>query len=126
MEIAGIDIAQVYGTYAYPGLRTWRACRVKSDAFALPSDPDSEAFLLDGFAADVYGGAGKTFPWAIAHGLPARIILAGGLDASNVQEAIAQARPWGVDACSRIEKSAGRKDREKMQRFIAAAQSTNI
>ena len=126
MQIAGIDIAQVYGDAEYKGLRTWRACRVKSGDFTLPDDNNSEAYLLDGFSADAYGGSGKTFAWSIARKLPKKIILAGGLDASNVREAIEQARPWGVDACSRIEKSPGRKDHEKMKRFIAAAQANNL
>ena len=49
MRIAGIDIAQVYGDAEYQGLRTWRACRVKSGDFTLPDDNNSEAYLLDGF-----------------------------------------------------------------------------
>ncbi len=126
MQISGIDIAQVYGDTEYKGLRTWRACRVQSGDFVLPDDNDAEAFLLDGFSADVYGGSGKTFPWTMARDLPKKIVLAGGLDASNVREAIEQAHPWGVDVCSRIEKSPGRKDHEKMKRFIEAAQSTNL
>ncbi|MGA2598354.1 MAG: phosphoribosylanthranilate isomerase [Bryobacteraceae bacterium] len=126
MQIARIDIAQVYGDAEYKGLRTWRACRVKSGDFALPDDNSSEAYLLDGFSADAYGGSGTTFAWSIARKLPKKIILAGGLDASNVRAAIEQARPWGVDACSRIEKSPGRKDHEKMKRFIAAAQANNL
>lgn len=126
MRIAGIDIAQVYGDAEYQGLRTWRACRVKSGDFTLPDDNNSEAYLLDGFSAGVYGGSGQTFAWSIARKLPKKIILAGGLDASNVREAIEQARPWGVDACSRIESSPGRKDHEKMKQFIAAAQANNL
>ena len=48
-------------------------------------------------------------------------IIAGGLDAANVQRAIEAAQPWGVDACSRLEKSPGLKDHEKMRQFIKAA-----
>jgi phosphoribosylanthranilate isomerase len=57
--------------------------------------------------------------WAPSAAKP--IILAGGLDASNVARAIALAHPWGVDACSRIEASPGKKDHKKMTEFIAAA-----
>lgn len=122
LRTAGLDLAQVYGEVQYHGLRTWRACRVRSSDFTLPgNDDDAEAFLLDGFSPDVYGGAGIMFPWSIARGLPKRIVLAGGLDAGNVREAIQQAQPWGVDACSRIEKTPGHKDHEKMTRFIEAA-----
>jgi len=127
MRTAALDVAQVYGRMQYPGLRTWRACRVRSPDFRLPGDDDdAEAFLLDGFSPDVYGGAGKVFPWSLARGLPKRIVLAGGLDGGNVREAIEQAQPWGVDACSRIEKSPGHKDHEKMKRFIEAALSTTL
>ena len=126
MRTAGLEVAQVYGELRYQGLRTWRACRVRSSDFALPEDHEAEAFLLDAFSPDVYGGAGKMFPWTIAKNLPARIVLAGGLDASNVREAIEQARPWGVDACSRIEKSPGYKDHVKMKRFIEAALASSV
>ncbi len=47
--------------------------------------------------------------------------LAGGLDAGNVRQAIVQAQPWGVDACSRLESAPGRKDHKRMARFIEAA-----
>jgi phosphoribosylanthranilate isomerase len=126
MATAGLQVAQVYGDMRYDGIRTWRACRVRSDDFKLPSDDRAEAFLLDGFSPRVYGGTGKTFPWSIAKGLPGRIVLAGGLDDGNVREAIRQAQPWGVDACSRIEKTPGRKDHEKMKRFIEAALSSSL
>ena len=126
MQAAGLDVAQVYGNRSYSGLRTWRACRIKSPDFMLPEDNGAEAFLLDGFSADAYGGTGKTFPWTIARKFDRRIVLAGGLDADNVREAIEQARPWGVDACSRIEKSPGRKDHDKMKRFIEAALACKI
>jgi phosphoribosylanthranilate isomerase len=126
LRTAGLDVVQVYGERSYGRLRTWRACRVKSSDFTLPSDDSAEAFLLDGFSPGVYGGSGQTFPWSIARNLKRRIVLAGGLDAGNVREAIEQARPWGVDACSRIEKSPGLKDHEKMKRFIQAALAGKI
>ena len=44
-----------------------------------------------------------------------------GLGPDNVAEAIRQARPWGVDACSRLERAPGLKDHEKMRRFVRAA-----
>jgi phosphoribosylanthranilate isomerase len=71
--------------------------------------------LLDG------AGNGLSFDWREARGLLAKVIVAGGLDASNVAEAIHAAQPWGVDACSRLESSPGIKDHEKMKRFIQTA-----
>jgi phosphoribosylanthranilate isomerase len=76
---------------------------------------------LDGPAAELFGGAGVPFDWQRARSVRMRIILAGGLDASNVASAIAAAHPWGVDACSRLESAPGRKDHKKMLAFLAAA-----
>jgi phosphoribosylanthranilate isomerase len=67
------------------------------------------------------GGTGKTFDWSRAKGIAKKIVIAGGLDAGNVRAAIEQAQPWGVDACSSIEKSPGVKDHEKMAKFVKAA-----
>jgi phosphoribosylanthranilate isomerase len=80
-----------------------------------------EALLLDGPAAERYGGAGHVFDWKLAAAVRRPIILAGGLDASNVKAAVELAHPWGVDACSRIESSPGKKDHKKMNDFLQAA-----
>jgi len=122
---AGMDIVQLHGaTIAPTGMRAWRALRVSEEFdFASLDALDAEAFLLDAFSSDAWGGTGRTWDWTLAAGTGQRIILAGGLDASNVGEAIRKARPWGVDACSRIESSPGKKDHAKMRAFIEAALS---
>ena len=124
---AGLDVAQLHGdedANGVPaGVRVWKAFRV-NDTFAwrqLERFP-AEAFLLDA-PAETYGGSGHTFDWTRARGGAGRILLAGGLDETNVREAIAVARPWGVDACSRLESAPGKKDHGRMARFIAAAHS---
>ena len=115
----GLEIAQLHGSELpeqYPrGIRVWKAIRVVGQDFSLPTPGPAEAVLLDGPAS------GQIFDWArIPHGI-AKLILAGGLDAGNVREAIEQVRPWGVDACSQIESSPGRKDHFKMAAFLKAA-----
>jgi phosphoribosylanthranilate isomerase len=118
---AGLDVAQIHGG-ACAQLRCWRAYRVAADGIIAINDPgDAEAILLDTAVPGLRGGTGQSFPWHAARGLEQRVIIAGGLDASNVREAIRQARPWGVDACSRIESAPGRKDRQKMKAFIEEA-----
>jgi phosphoribosylanthranilate isomerase len=47
--------------------------------------------------------------------------VAGGLDGSNVAAAVSSLRPWGVDACSRLESRPGRKDSTKVREFVNAA-----
>lgn len=81
--------------------------------------PSASAILLDTPSATERGGTGRIFDWTIipdTTSLP--IILAGGINASNVQEAIAIAKPYAVDLCSGIEASVGIKDHQKMQEFI--------
>jgi len=121
-ETVGLDIVQLHGGESPKGLRVWRALRAGNPALAATvAAGGAEAFLIDTPSATLRGGTGVAFDWSIAAGLPGRIILAGGLHEDNVAAAIRQARPWGVDACSRIERAPGRKDHEKMRRFVRAA-----
>jgi phosphoribosylanthranilate isomerase len=120
-----LDVVQLHGDCLLPeGVRAWKAVSVGPyfDISQLEQYA-AEAFLLDAPAGQAYGGAGRTFDWALAAGARRKIILAGGLDASNVRLAIRSARPWGVDACSRLESAPGRKDHNKMAEFIKAALS---
>jgi phosphoribosylanthranilate isomerase len=125
-RVAALDTAQLHGDECpadYPArLAIWKAVRVAADLTLAPyAILPVEALLLDGPAADLYGGSGRTFDWSLAASSGLRIILAGGLDGSNVARAIAIAHPWGVDACSRIESSPGIKDHAKMFAYVAQA-----
>ena len=124
-RIAGLDVVQLHGDESPSGiprnLRTWKAFRVTSEFSIQSFDPwPVEAFLLDS-PSSVYGGSGNPFDWRLARAAGRKIILAGGLDAANVRGAIEQAQPFGVDACSRLESSPGRKDHQKVSQFIQAA-----
>jgi len=127
MKIAGMDVAQVYLGALPAGVRTWRARNVDAtfDAAEL-SDPAPEAFLLDAPAPGVHGGTGHMFDWSRVPSVPRKIVLAGGLDASNVARAIAIAKPWGVDACSKLETAPGRKDHKRVRDFIEAAMAVHV
>ncbi len=79
------------------------------------------AHLLDKYDPQRLGGTGQTWRWElVAEGSerPERLILAGGLTPDNVAQAIAVARPWGVDVASGVEATPGRKDSDKVARFI--------
>jgi phosphoribosylanthranilate isomerase len=136
VRTASLDVAQIYSGRAPQGTRAWLAFRLPLESLdlaemdivesvmALEEAADSfraEAILLDG------PGKGASFDWQLARdwsasgGAPSKIIIAGGLDASNVAEAIRIAEPWGVDASSRLESSPGVKDHTKMRQFIKAA-----
>jgi phosphoribosylanthranilate isomerase len=118
---AGLDIVQLYGSAEARGIRVWRACKISDSLRGFLLDDSVEALLVDSPSEDLLGGTGKTFDWSRAKGIAKKIVIAGGLDAGNVRAAIEQAQPWGVDACSSIEKSPGVKDHEKMAKFVKAA-----
>lgn len=119
-RLAGLDIVQLHGTFdPPPGARAWKALAVKT-GFDSASLEGADAYLLDAPSGEEYGGTGRTFDWNLIRGLQRRIVLAGGLDASNVAEAIRTAQPWGVDACSRLESSPGKKDHHRVAAFCKA------
>lgn len=83
------------------------------------------AVLVDAHADGQYGGTGRTIPWSLLSGLDfgVPLILAGGLTPENVAEAIRIVRPWAVDVASGVESAPGKKDPDKVRRFIANARA---
>ena len=87
---------------------------------ALSRHPGALALLLDSHAAGGAGGTGHRFDCARIPREPGRdFMLAGGLHAENVFEAVRAVRPFGVDVSSGIECAPGAKDATKMRRFVA-------
>ncbi len=106
------------------GKRYIKAVRMQeeTDVSVLATDYyDADGLLLDAYHPSTKGGTGSQFDWALIPGhcqLP--VILAGGLDATNVRLAIEQVRPYALDVSSGVETGKGIKDRDKMAAFIAA------
>ena len=126
-RVARLDVVQLHGDESAGEAEActtavWKAVRVGPEfRFEAYEGFPIEALLLDGPAAGLYGGAGRAFDWALARAASRPVILAGGLDARNVKAAVELARPWGVDACSKIESTPGKKDHRKMNEFLRAA-----
>jgi len=118
--LAGITVIRAFRVAASlaPAEEYLQAC----DAIgALPS-----MTLVDAAAPGVYGGSGRQVDWGVVAGrggLLARLplVLAGGLTAQNVAQAIVMARPTGVDVASGVEESPGKKSRSRMMAFVTAA-----
>lgn len=87
------------------------------------ADHGPVAVLVDGSAPGQFGGTGQTAPWqALADFRPnVPLILAGGLTPNNVAEAIRLVRPYAIDVASGVENAPGKKDMEKIKRFIENA-----
>lgn len=85
----------------------------------------ASSFLLDTYHPKYAGGTGQSFDWSIAR--RAReigpVILAGGLNPDNVQEAIRSVQPYAVDVGSGVEASPGKKDHQKIRLFIERAKA---
>ncbi|WP_449240316.1 phosphoribosylanthranilate isomerase [Desulfoscipio gibsoniae] len=85
------------------------------------------AFLFDTYKKGSYGGTGETFDWRILQNIkcPGPLILAGGLTAANVREAIEIVKPYAVDVSGGVETD-GRKDVNKIKEFITQAKGVLI
>ncbi len=100
--------------------RTIKAFRIFNQRdIKLLDNYNVSAYLLDSYDGKKLGGTGKTFDWKLIKGVTnKRIILAGGLNSSNVGNAISECSPYGVDVSSGVEKSPGIKDHRKIAEFI--------
>ncbi|MBM7570615.1 phosphoribosylanthranilate isomerase [Aquibacillus albus] len=125
----GLDYVQLHGdeTPEYCsklGFPIIKAFQIKSKAdLDQLSEYQTEYVLLDSPAGKYRGGNGETFDWSLTTGLSSlsdKVILAGGLRAENVQEAIKEVNPVGVDVSSGVETD-GVKDTEKIAAFIKEA-----
>ncbi len=74
----------------------------------------SDAILLDAYHPESYGGTGLSFDWGLIGHTATRVFLAGGINPDNAAQA-AELGVYGIDICSGVEASPGRKDYEKLQ-----------
>ncbi len=85
----------------------------------------AQAVLLDAHV-EGYGGGGKVFDWSlIPSGVPAPVVLSGGLSPANVIDGVLSVRPWAVDVSSGVESSKGIKDTGLMREFCAAVREAD-
>lgn len=128
---AGLDVVQLCGAETPAqvramGLPAYKVVHVRPDVDALAEAERyaevAETIVLDAYSAGAAGGTGRTFDWSQATAVARRypVMLAGGLTAENVADAVRTVAPTAVDVSSGIE-TAGAKDLEKMRAFVAAA-----
>jgi phosphoribosylanthranilate isomerase len=128
----GLDLAQLHGdetpeTVAAirgAGLPVMKAVRVRNaEALGALERYEADLFLLDAWSAKARGGTGERFDWTLAKLVKGRgnIVVSGGLTPENVREAVEFFEPYGVDASSSLEERPGKKDGERVRRFVRAA-----
>jgi len=126
-----LDYAQLHGDEPWDYCREIPVPVIK--ALRLGSEQDLEAmaayekvlWLIDS-RTQGFGGSGQSPDWALAGKagkLAGKIILAGGLNARNVAQAIKAVKPWAVDAASGVESSPGVKDQAKLRNFFQAVKN---
>jgi len=138
MDLCGLQLAQLSGDESLADLqalqgRAYKAVRcgasvspgLEAEAFFEARRGEAPAGLLDAAVEGKFGGTGKRADWAQAAELArqAPLLLAGGLNPGNVEAAIRQVHPWGVDVASGVEASPGVKDPEKMRKFVEQVHS---
>lgn len=127
----GFRVVQVHGALDERAVTscTYRLVRAvslgESDGTVVPDVEGSMDVLLDAHDPVRHGGTGWTVDWrrAALVARRRRTILAGGLTATNVAEAVRTVRPYAVDVASGVEVKPGVKDRAAMRAFVAAVRS---
>ena len=107
-----------------------KAFRVKVDSnleSKIQEYPSADLILLDTYDERVPGGTGKTFDWTLVESIARdnniKLVLAGGLNPSNVSTAVQRLDPFGIDVSSGVELAPRLKDFNKMKKFIEGARS---
>ncbi|WP_322846581.1 phosphoribosylanthranilate isomerase [Pseudomonas sp. B33.4] len=129
LDAVPLDLLQFHGDEAVEDCEGWhrpyiKALRVKAGddiAAAVDAYPSASGVLLDTYVEGVPGGTGEAFDWSlIPQSLSKPLILAGGLTAENVADAVARVKPYAVDVSGGVEASKGIKDHAKVRAFIDA------
>lgn len=122
------DCLQFHGQEESDFCEAWKISYIKAIPMGSTQSPgeyaanyaSAQGFLLDSNAAGRLGGSGDTFDWSrIPTSFVAPLILAGGINPSNVAEAIARVKPWGVDVSSGVEVAKGVKDTNLIDQFFS-------
>lgn len=127
LKICPFDLLQFHGDESPEYCRQFnrpymKAIRVRSadDIHnAVQQYPDAKALLLDAYVENLPGGTGQAFDWRLIPQLTIPWVLAGGLNAHNVADAIKQVQPFAVDISGGVEASKGIKDGQKIKDFIS-------
>jgi phosphoribosylanthranilate isomerase len=127
LSICSFDLLQFHGDESPEFCRQFnrpymKAIRVRSAEdihSAVQQYPDAKALLLDAYVENLPGGTGQAFDWRLIPDLSIPWVLAGGLNANNVADAVNQVKPFAVDVSGGVEASKGIKDRQKIKDFIS-------
>jgi phosphoribosylanthranilate isomerase len=127
-ELARLNLIQYHGeespefcdAIGLPYIKAFRVRKGLDLRTEMDRYPNASGFLFDAYVKGQPGGTGERFDWELIPQSHAPIILAGGLTPDNAKDAIDQVAPWALDVSGGIETKPGRKDPDKMARFMNA------
>lgn len=124
LQFHGDEDADFCQQFGRPYLKAIRVQDPETVGLGFRRFPDAAGLLVDAYDPGRYGGTGHTFNWAwLPSDRPRPLMLAGGLNADNVADAIRQVRPWAVDVSGGVEAAKGIKDPEKIRQFVEGVRS---
>ncbi|MBC8482103.1 MAG: phosphoribosylanthranilate isomerase [Planctomycetes bacterium] len=118
IQFHGDETTEFCDSFLSVDVKTMKAIRVKDQSnVEMAKDYSTDAILLDAYDSGKYGGTGISFDWNVVGNITQRIFLAGGINPSNAAKAV-ELGVYGIDVCSGIESSPGKKDYKKMQELF--------
>ncbi len=132
LDAVPLDLLQFHGDeapadcdgYHRPYIKALRVKPGDDIAAQVELYKNASGVLLDTYVPGIPGGTGEAFDWSLVpEGLSKPVILAGGLTAANVAQAIARVRPYAVDVSGGVELAKGIKDAEKIRAFMQAVKA---
>jgi phosphoribosylanthranilate isomerase len=127
LDVCSFDLLQFHGDespefchqFNRPYMKAIRVRSAEDIHRAVQQYPDTKALLLDAYVENLPGGTGQAFDWRLIPELSIPWVLAGGLNANNVADAVNQVKPFAVDVSGGVEASKGIKDVQKIKDFIS-------
>jgi phosphoribosylanthranilate isomerase len=127
LDVCSFDLLQFHGDetpefcrqFNRPYMKAIRVRSAEDIQCAVQQYPDTKALLLDAYVENLPGGTGQAFDWRLIPELSIPWVLAGGLNANNVADAVNQVKPFAVDVSGGVEASKGIKDVQKIKDFIS-------
>ncbi|WP_426417519.1 phosphoribosylanthranilate isomerase [Aestuariirhabdus sp. LZHN29] len=123
LQFHGKESAEYCSSFSRPYIKALRVRDGAQIAAQMTLYPCAQGLLLDTYKKGLPGGTGETFNWELVPASNQSVILAGGLDAGNVGQAIAAVRPYAVDVSGGVEAAPGIKDHRKILAFMSEVAS---
>lgn len=118
VQLHGDETPETVRKINYPVIKSFRV--KEGFDFSVLNNFHTAQPLLDTFTKEYYGGSGRTFNWEmIPEELKGKIILAGGISASNITDIYSSVKPYAVDLSSSLEREPGKKDKAKVLDFFS-------